>query len=48
MKYDGNLYKFIKDELKLDETKIDYQKPPPIIFSLKSTNHLAFSLVSLV
>ena len=28
MKYDGNLYKFIKDELKLDETNIDYQKPP--------------------
>jgi hypothetical protein len=28
MKYDGNLYKYLKEYLKLDETNIDYQKPP--------------------
>ena len=28
MKYDGDLYKYLKDELNIDETNIDYKKPP--------------------
>ena len=29
MVYDGDLYKYLKEELKITEKNIDYRKPPP-------------------